>query len=106
MCQSVDVLRYEIHCAKCGKFELYVLPPCESSLRLHVTRTNYQAANWRKAIVFLPVIPSPSVYGWEVDDIANIVEFVWLGSKPAPKEMLELLPVHAREHAQLTAAAA
>ena len=81
-CQSVFVLRYEIHCAKGGKAEPEALPPCESSLRLHVTRANYQAAIWKRAIVPLPVIPSPC---WEVDNISNVVKFVWLRSKPAPE---------------------
>ena len=31
-CQSVNMLRYEIHCAKGGKVEPVALPPCESSL--------------------------------------------------------------------------
>ena len=31
-CQMVDVLRYEIHCARGGKVEPEALPPCESSL--------------------------------------------------------------------------
>ena len=78
--QSVDMLRYEIYCAK-----------YESSLRLQVTRANYQAAIWERAIVPLPVILSPGGHGWEVDNISNVVKFVWLGSKPAPEEMLELL---------------
>jgi len=90
-CQSVDVLRYGIHCAKGGKVDPEALPSCESSLRLHVTRANYQAAIWRRAIVPLPVIPSPGGHGWEVDNISNVVEFVWLGSKSAPDEVLELL---------------
>jgi len=90
-CQSVNVLRYEIHCARGGKVEPEALPPCESSLRLHVTRANYQAAIWRRAIDPLTVIPSPHGHGWEVDDISNVVKFVWLGSKPAPEEVLELL---------------
>ena len=89
--QSVDVLRYEIHCAKGGKVAPEALPPCKSSLRLHVTRANYQVAIWRRAIDPLPVIPSPNEQGWEVDNISNAVEFVWLGSKPAPEEVLELL---------------
>ena len=75
-CQSVDVLRYEIHCARGGKVEPEALPPCESSLRLHVARANYQAAIWRKAIVPLPVIPSPHGHGWEVDNTSNVVKFV------------------------------
>ena len=87
----MDVLRYEIHCAKGGKVEAEALPPCESSLRLHVTRANYQAAIWKRAIVPLPVIPSPCGHGWEVDNNSNVVKVVWLGSKPAPEEVLELL---------------
>ena len=69
----MDVLRYEIHCAKGGKVEPEALSPCESSLRLHVTRANYQAAIWKRAIVLLPVIPSPCGRGWEVDNISNDV---------------------------------
>ena len=57
---SVDVLRYEIHCARAGKVEPVALPPGESSLRLHVTRANYQAAIWRRAIVN----SSPDGHGW------------------------------------------
>ena len=60
-CQSVDVLRYEIRCAKGGKVEPEAL------------------------------IPSPCVHSWQVDNISNVVKFVWLGSKPAPEEVLELL---------------
>jgi len=30
-CQSVDVLRYEVHCARDGKVEPETLQPCESS---------------------------------------------------------------------------
>ena len=40
-CVSVDALRYELHCAKGGRGG-------GSSLRLHVTRANYQAATWRR----------------------------------------------------------
>ena len=82
-CQSVDVLRYEIHCTRGGKVEPEALPPCESSLRLHVARANYQAAIWRKAIVPLPVIPSPHGHGWEVDNTSSVVKCVaWIKAGP------------------------
>ena len=92
-CQSVDVLRYEIHCARGGNVKPEALPPCtcDSSRRLRVTTANYQAAFWRGAIVSLLVIPSPHGHGWEVDKASNVVAFVWLGTKPAPEEELELL---------------
>ncbi|KAK3741099.1 hypothetical protein QZH41_013917, partial [Actinostola sp. cb2023] len=35
--------------------------------------------------------PLPSWARWKVDNISNVVEFVWLGSKPASEEVLELL---------------
>ena len=90
-CDSVDALHYQIHCARGGKVEPEALPPCESSLRLHVTRANYQAAIRRRAIIWRPVIPSPHGHGWEVDNISNVMKFVWLGSKPTPEEVLEIL---------------
>ena len=48
---SVDLLRYKLYCAKGGKVEPEALPPCQSSLRLHVKRSNYQAAIWRRALI-------------------------------------------------------
>ena len=77
-CQGVGVLRCEI--------EPEALPPCESSLRLHVTRAN-QAAFWREAINPLPVIPSPRGHGWEVVDESNVVGFVWLGWRGVQESM-------------------
>ena len=47
-CTSVNSLWYELHCAKGGKIEPEALPPCQSSLRLYVSRANYQAAVWRR----------------------------------------------------------
>ena len=41
-CTSVDSLRNEHHCAKDGKIEAEALPPYQSSLRLHVSRTTRQ----------------------------------------------------------------
>ena len=55
---SVDLLRYELYCAKGGKVEPEALPPCKSSLHLHVQRSNYQVAIWRRALSPCPDIPS------------------------------------------------
>ena len=88
-CTSVDSLRYELHCAKGGKIEPEALPPCQLSLRLHVSHANYQAAIWRRATEACPDIPSPHGHGWSVN--SSNLEFAWLGSRPAPEEVLELL---------------
>ena len=86
---SVDSLRYELHYAKGGKIAPEALPPCQSSLRLHMSRANYLAAIWRRATEACPDIPSSHGHGWNVS--SSTVEFIWLGSKPAPEEVLELL---------------
>ena len=64
--QEVNLLRYQLHCAKAGKVEPEGLPPCKSSLQLHTTRANYQAGIWRRAIFPLPEVPLPSGHGWEI----------------------------------------
>ena len=63
---SVDLLRYQLHCVKGGSVEPELLPPCRSSLMLHVLRANYQTGIWRRAIIALPDTPSPHGQGWEV----------------------------------------
>ena len=50
-----------------------------------------QQSSWRRATVPVPEVPSPHGHGWEVDNASYEVKFVWLGSKPAPEEVLELL---------------
>ncbi|CAB4024190.1 Hypothetical predicted protein [Paramuricea clavata] len=84
---NVDSLRYELHYAKGGKVAPEALPPYQSSLRLHVSRANYQAAIKRRAAEAFPDIPSP--HGGNVS--FSTLEFIWLGSKPAPEEVIELL---------------
>ena len=55
--RNVNLLRYGMYCAKEGNIEPDNLPPCHSSLKLHVTRANYQAGIWHRAILPCPDIP-------------------------------------------------
>ena len=89
--QNVNLLRYELYCANGGKVDPDALPPCRMSLRLHMKRANYQAAIWKRAVIPHPGVPSPHGHGWKVCSTLKLVEFVWLGTKPAPEEVLELL---------------
>ena len=67
------------------------LPQCRSLLCLHVLRANYQAAVWRRSLFPLPDLPSPHGHGWQACSASNLVEFLWIGFKPVPKEVLEIL---------------
>ena len=42
-CNDVDLLRYDLYCAKGDKVEPEALPPYRSSLKLHIFRANYQS---------------------------------------------------------------
>ena len=86
-CNDVDLLRYDLHCAKGGKVEPEALPPCRSSLKLHIFRENYKSAIWRRAVFPVPQVPSP--YGWDV--CGDSISIQWLGSNPAPEKISELL---------------
>ena len=88
-CQNINLLRYDLYCAKGGKVEPEALPPCRSSLKLHVLRANCQSAVWRRSLFLQPNVPSPCGHGWEICE--DTITIQWLGSKPAPEEILELL---------------
>ena len=66
-------------------------PPCQIGLKLHALRANYQAAIWRRGIFPQLEIPSPHDHGWKINNDNNEIKIVWLGTKPALDEVLELL---------------
>ena len=88
-CNDSDLLRYDLYCAKGDKVEPEALPPCRSSLKLHIFRANYQSAIWRRAVFPVPEVPPPHGYGWKVCGNSSSVQ--WLGNNPTPEEILELL---------------
>ena len=49
--RNVNLLCYQMYCAKGGKIEHKKLLPCRSSLKLQVTRANYQVGIWHRAIL-------------------------------------------------------
>ena len=87
--QEVNLLRYQLHCAKAGKVELEGLRPCKLSLQLHITRANYQAGIWRRAIFPPPEVPLLGGHGWTIAE--GEITLRWLNSKPAPEEILAVL---------------
>ena len=88
-CNDVDLLRYDLYCAKGGKVEPEGLPTCRPSLQLHIFRANYQSAILRRAVFPVPKVPPPHGYDWEV--CGDSISIQLLGSNAAPEEILELL---------------
>ena len=87
--KDINLLRYQLFCVKAGKVDPEALPPCKSSLVLHIKRANYQACIWRRALLQKPLIPSPNDHGWTIDEQGLSIK--WLGSSPAPHEILALI---------------
>ena len=83
--EDIDLLRYQLYCAKGGKVEPDALPPCKATLTLHIKRANYQARIWRLATTPSPYVPSPYGHGWSVDGENDAIK--WLGTNPAPEEI-------------------
>lgn len=94
---DVNTLRYQLYTAKFSfssidknLVEPELLPPCQSTFRLHVQRANYQAAVWRRAMDQKICAPSPEGHGWE-QDADGCICVKWLQTRPAPEEVLEFV---------------
>ncbi len=86
---EVNVLRYQLFCAKRGEVESSQLPPCKDSLFMHACRANYQTAIWKTCLQTCLIIPDPTNHGWSVDE--DTFGIHWMQSPPAPDMVLELL---------------
>lgn len=86
---DVNKLRYDLYCSKGGSIMPELLPPCRSTLRLHAIRANYQAAIWRRSLIRFQMTPTPYEHGW--CNVNGHIDITWLGSLPAPEEVLEMV---------------
>ena len=95
---NINVLRYMIYCSKRGKYECEQLPPGRSSLVKHISRGNYQTRIWRLSLQSFVEIPDPSLRGWKVfnENGEATIQIDWMDCKPAPDEVLELVPCDCR----------
>ena len=75
---------------KSGKYDEKLLPPSQDSLDLHISRANYQCFIWRHAEQPVLNLPSFCEYGWEVDDVGNVL-VKWMTTAPAPDTLLEFV---------------
>ena len=68
---DVNKLRAEIFWKTWNKkgqvIDLSLLPPCRSSLRLHIQRSNYIARIWRQANLDVMDLEPPQNHGWNED---------------------------------------
>lgn len=84
-CDNINKLRYEKVQQKFTSRKLLsdtegtdmsLLPPCQSSLIMHIKRVNHQAFVWKNSHVQFPELPNPIHHGWCRDD-ENGLDYDW-----------------------------
>jgi hypothetical protein len=70
--------------------DLSLLPPCRSSLKMHIVRANYQSLIWKAALVPYATTPGPIGNGWTKDENENLT-FHWTEGNILPPELLDIL---------------
>lgn len=71
--------------------DLSLLPPCKTSLHMHIQRSNHQAYIWNLADVACPEIPSPVGKGWTVDNSGQL-RIDWVKGDILPQELIDIMP--------------
>lgn len=70
--------------------DLSLLPPCRSSLIMHIKRTNYQALIWKQAHLAYPELPKPhNGHGWLL--LGDDLEYKWASSEMLPQELADFV---------------
>ena len=69
--------------------DLSLLPPCRSSLKMHIRRANYQCLIWCKADQATPDIPPPDGHGWYQEN--GKLAYQWTDGDIMPKELVDVL---------------
>ena len=59
--------------------------PCQSSLKEHCLRANYQSKIWRDCIADEFFVPPPEGHGSTIAD--GEINIKWMDCKPAPEEV-------------------
>ena len=70
--------------------DLSLLPPCASSLRMHIKRVNYQCLIWNRAGMTYPSLPEPEdSNGWILCD--GMLQCKWTDGDMLPQELVDLI---------------
>ena len=96
----INDLRYQLFLANRGQVGSSQLPPCADSLKMHITRANYQAAIWRRSLQNHPTVPDPTEYGWILSE-NNQLAIKWMQGNPAPDSVLNFLACNCKRKCTL-----
>ena len=99
MSADINKLRFDIFCKKnqgsgnildsSNSIDMILLPPCKSSLKMHVLRVNYQTYIWNHANEKDPKLPDKERSGWRIG--SDGVEIVWTEAAIVPQQLVDIL---------------
>lgn len=86
----LDDARYMVFSGKKKFPDPHKLPPTSDAFKLHLKRSNYQAHEWRQALICDRTLTNPEGHGWCISTDGNL-DIQWLSQPPAPSSLLELM---------------
>ena len=96
---SVNSARFSLFTARYGTrdrlsldtgIDISLLPPCKTSLQLHILRANYQAYIWKHAHVPDIELPSPTNQGWKLTD-GGLLDINWTDDQSIPESLAAIV---------------
>ena len=67
-----------------------LLPPCRSTLLMHIKRVNYQTLLWKKSTISFPDLPPAEEHGWKVT-LDGDLDYNWCAGDIVPQDLVDIL---------------
>jgi hypothetical protein len=87
---TVNVTRFELfskkHSVENKVIEISLLPPCQTSLRLHILRSNFVSGMWKRTLNPVVILPNIAENGWN-----DFGEIEWISGETFPENVSEML---------------
>ena len=87
--RSIDEARYKQFCWKKKLPDPHKLPPTSDALTLHLKRANYQAFEWKQALLRDLQFIDPQRNGWK--KINDTLEIEWTSQPSGPEKILDFI---------------
>jgi hypothetical protein len=91
--EDINESRYQLFCKKNRSLEN--LPPTKDALLLHIQRAIYQSGVWTSCLNFNLVAPSPTLFGWKLEDEKLVP--IWMTLSEAAKACSELIKCNCKK---------
>ena len=87
--RSIDEARYKQFCWKKKLPDPHKLPPTSDALTLHLRRANYEAFEWKQALLLDHQFTDPQGNGWK--KINDTLEIEWTSQPSGPEKILDFI---------------